>query len=361
MCATVIGGTGVALPDPVIDQNGLSSLLPEGHEGAGTLDKIVAGSGIDQRRLAVDPRVEDVASWPTSERMERFQREGLPLARAAVSTALSGTSIVPEEIGLLCLVSSTGYGTPGVESRLLSELGMRSSTRRLHVGHMGCFAALPGLAACDDHVRAHRSPAVLVNLELSSLHLQPPPWDVEQLVINSLFGDAAVAMVLHGPERGSGPGVVDLSSLTDHEHEDHMSWHVGDHGFTMGLSSQVPDLIGQTLPVLMSDLLSPHGLRPGEVGWWAIHPGGRRIVDAVEHSLSLAPAQVEGSREVLRLLGNCSSSGLPLVMDSMLRSSPLAPGEHGVAMTFGPGLTLNAALLRGREGTDRDGDPGDHP
>ncbi|WP_026115926.1 type III polyketide synthase [Nocardiopsis kunsanensis] len=360
MCATVIGGTGVALPETVIDQHNLSSLLPEGHGATKALDKIVAGSGIDQRRLAVDPRVEDVASWPTSERMERFQREGLPLARAAVATALGEASVEPEEIGLLCLVSSTGYGTPGVESRLLSELGMRPSTRRLHVGHMGCFAALPGLAACDDHVRAHRSPAVLVNLELSSLHLQPPPWDVEQLVINALFGDAAAAMVLHAPEHGSGPGVVDLVSLTDREHEDHMSWYVGDHGFVMGLSSQVPDLIGQALPTLVSDLLSPYGLRPEGVDWWAIHPGGRRIVDAVEHSLALDPAQVKNSREVLRLSGNCSSSGLPLVMDSMLHSSPLAPGEHGVAMTFGPGLTLNAALLRGQEGTGRNGGPGDH-
>lgn len=360
MRASVIGGTATALPETVIGQATLASHLPEGHRGAAALDKIVAGSGIEERRLAVDARVEDVASWPTSVRMERFQHEGLPLARAAASAALAEADVGPEEVGLLCLVSSTGYGTPGVDSRLLPELGLRPSTRRLLVGHMGCFAALPGLGVCDDHVRAHGGAALLVNLELSSLHLQPPPWDIEQLVINSLFGDAATAMVLRPADDGGGPEVVDLASLTAHEHEGHMSWHVGDHGFLMGLSARVPDLIAEALPGLVGDLLGPHGVRVPDVDRWAIHPGGRRIIDAAGESLSLEPAQVAPSREVLRRLGNCSSAGLPLVMDSILRSDPLAEGKYGVAMTFGPGLTLNTALLRGREGTVGDDSSDDH-
>ncbi|XKK40040.1 hypothetical protein HFP72_04445 [Nocardiopsis sp. ARC36] len=195
--------------------------------------------------------------------MRRFQDEGLPLATAAVREALDRAGVPAEEVGLLCLVSSTGYGTPGVDSRLLRDLGMRPSTRRLVVGHMGCFAALPGLAACVDFASCHPAPAVLLSLELSSLHLQPPPWDVEQFVINSLFGDAAVALVVEGdagrPADHPAPLVLDLASHTDHGHEEHMTWEVGDQGFRMGLSAAIPDLIATCLPGLVAGLLSRAG------------------------------------------------------------------------------------------------------
>lgn len=225
---------------------------------------------------------------------------------------------------------------------------MSPATQRLFVGHMGCHAALPGLAVCTDFVRCHPHPAVLLNVELSSLHLQPPPWDVEQLVINSLFGDGAVAMVLRGPDAPpGGAAVVDTASYTDVEHEEHMTWEVGDTGFPMGLSSRIPELIALRLPEVVRALLHPHGLAPADVDWWAIHPGGRKIIDAAEESLSLTPEATVTSRAVLAEYGNCSSAGLPIVLAELQRNRPLPSGEHGVAMTFGPGLTLYTALLRG--------------
>lgn len=352
MEAVRINGIDTALPPAALEQAELPDMLPAGHADEAALHKILAGSGIRKRHLAIDPRVEDVAHWSTAPRMRRFQDEGLPLAKEAVGGALERAGVSPEEVGLLCLVSSTGYGTPGVDSRLLRDLGMRPSTRRLVVGHMGCFAALPGLSACVDFAGRHPRPAVLLNLELSSLHLQPPPWDVEQLVINSLFGDAAVAMVVQAAAGGpsgarSAPIVLDLASHTAHEHEEHMTWEVGDQGFRMGLSSAIPDLIAGCLPGLITELLSPHGLTPEAIDRWAIHPGGRRIIDAAEESLSLDPSESLTSRHVLQEYGNCSSAGLPLVMAELQDTAPLTPGEHEVAMTFGPGLTLDTALLRG--------------
>lgn len=352
MEAVRISGIDTALPAAALEQAELPGMLPAGHAGEETLHKILAGSGIRKRHLAIDPRVEDIAHWSTAPRMRRFQDEGLPLATEAVGGALDRAGISAEEVGLLCLVSSTGYGTPGVDSRLLRDLGMRPSTRRLVVGHMGCFAALPGLSACVDFAGSHPQPAVLLNLELSSLHLQPPPWDVEQFVINSLFGDAAVAMVVQAAAGGpagnrSAPLVLDLASHTAHEHEEHMTWEVGDHGFRMGLSAAIPDLIADCLPGLITELLSPHGLTPEAIDRWAIHPGGRRIIDAAEESLSLGPSDSLTSRHVLQEYGNCSSAGLPLVLAELQDTAPLAPGEHEVAMTFGPGLTLDTALLRG--------------
>ncbi|TQN28437.1 putative naringenin-chalcone synthase [Haloactinospora alba] len=348
MAPARITGIGTAFPQTALAQERLPELLPAGHGNTDVLHKLLDRSGIRWRRLAVDPESEDVSSWGTRERMRRFQREALPLARDAVADALTDAGVDAGRVGHLCAVSSTGYQSPGVDSRLISELGMSPATQRLFVGHMGCHAALPGLAVCTDFVRCHPHPAVLLNVELSSLHLQPPPWDVEQLVINSLFGDGAVAMVLRGPDAPpGGAAVVDTASYTDVEHEEHMTWEVGDTGFPMGLSSRIPELIALRLPEVVRALLHPHGLAPADVDWWAIHPGGRKIIDAAEESLSLTPEATVTSRAVLAEYGNCSSAGLPIVLAELQRNRPLPSGEHGVAMTFGPGLTLYTALLRG--------------
>ncbi|MBB4935172.1 putative naringenin-chalcone synthase [Lipingzhangella halophila] len=348
MTSARITGTGTAFPPTALAQGRLPELLPAGHPNADVLHRIVESSGIRRRRLVVDPDTEDVSSWGTRARMRRFQQEALPLAHDALADALAAAGTEPGEVGLLCVVSSTGYQSPGVDSRLIRELGMSPATQRMFVGHMGCYAALPGLAACVDFARCHPSPAALLNVELSSLHLQPPPWDTEQLVINTLFGDGAVAMVVQGADRpGRGPAVVDVASYTDVEHEDHMTWEVGDTGFPMGLSPKIPDLIAARLPEVVRALLGPHDLTAAEVGWWAVHPGGAKIIEAAEESLALAPEATAASRAVLAEYGNCSSAGLPIVLAELQRTNPLPPGEPGVAMTFGPGLTLYTALLRG--------------
>ncbi|RNL85727.1 type III polyketide synthase [Halostreptopolyspora alba] len=348
MTSARITGIGTAFPSTTLAQERLPELLPDGHPDADVLHKLVRRSGIRRRHLAVDPESEDVSSWGTRARMRRFQRDALPLARSALTDALVAADTDPGEVGQLCVVSSTGYQSPGVDSRLIRELGMSPATQRLFIGHMGCYAALPGLAACADFARCHPNPAALLNVELSSLHLQPPPWDIEQFVINTLFGDGAVAMVVQGTDRpGRGATVVDVASHTDVEHEDHMTWEVGDTGFPMGLSPKIPDLIAARLPDVVSALLAPHDLTAARVGWWAVHPGGTKIIEAVEESLSLAPEATATSRAVLADYGNCSSAGLPIVLAELQRGSPLPPGEPGVAMTFGPGLTLYTALLRG--------------
>ncbi len=348
MTSARITGIGTAFPPTALEQRRLPEMLPAGHPNTDVLHKIVKRSGIRRRRLAVDPDSEDVSSWGTGARMRRFQQEALPLARHALTDALVAADTEPGELGQLCVVSSTGYQSPGVDSRLIRELGMSPATQRIFVGHMGCYAALPGLAACADFARCHPSPAALLNVELSSLHLQPPPWDTEQFVINTLFGDGAVAMVVRGEGRpGNGPTVVDVASYTDVDHEDHMTWEVGDTGFPMGLSPKIPDLIAARLPDVVRALLAPHDLTAADVRWWAVHPGGARIIEAAEESLSLAPDATSTSHAVLAEYGNCSSAGLPIVLAELQRTSPLPPGEPGVAMTFGPGLTLYTALLRG--------------
>ncbi|PAZ15371.1 type III polyketide synthase [Streptomyces sp. SA15] len=348
--SSVISGFGVALPAVVHRQEEVVGYLLERDANKRLARRIASNSGISRRHLAVSPLHEDITHWSTAARMRRYQDEVLPLGKDAVASALDRTRTDPADVGLLCVASSTGYAAPGLDTRLARDVGMSPTVERLLVGHMGCLAAVPALAACSNFVRSHQRPAVLLNAELSSLHLQPPPWDGEQLVVHTLFGDAVTATVIQPDppaESDRGLKVVDIVAHTDTQYEDYMSLMLGDHGLRMGLSPHVPDVLERLVPDTTGVLLARHSLSLTDVHWWAVHPGGSRIIDAVESSLGLTPDAVAASRYVLREHGNCASAGLPLVMEELQRRTPLAAGQHGIAMAFGPGLTFYAALFLG--------------
>src|SRR3712207_1683877 len=220
-----------------------------------------------------------------------------------------------------------------------SDLGMPPGLQRLLVGHMGCYAALPGLAAVSDFVTARSRPAVLLCCELTSLHVQPAQADLEQVVAHALFSDAAAAVVLE-PGAGRGRRVAHVVARTDHSTSDHMTWDVTDLGFRMGLSPRVPDVLSRHVGDVVEDLLAKAGLRVEDVAGWAVHPGGPRILDVVREQLGLTAEQMGASRRVLAEHGNCSSATVLLVLEELADvDGPV------VAMAFGPGLTLYAALL----------------
>ena len=315
--------------------------------------RVFSSAGVRHRHCAVDPLQEDVSSWSTGRRMARYIDEAVPLAADAVTRALAAADLSPGEVGLLAVVSCTGYATPGVDHQLAAKLGFSTSLQRLFIGHMGCYGAVPGLGAVADYVTARRRPAVLACVELSSLHLQPPTTDLEQIVAHALFSDAAAAVVLEpaaerpGAPRGSGVGlaVVDIAACTDADAASLMTWSITDTGFRMTLDRQVPDVLAKHVGPAIDDLLARNQLRRGDVQAWAVHPGGPRILDVVADRLGLAEADLAGSRRVLAEHGNCSSATLLLVLEE-LRRHPLPPGAPVVAMAFGPGLTLYACLLR---------------
>jgi alkylresorcinol/alkylpyrone synthase len=215
---------------------------------------------------------------------------------------------------------------------------------------MGCYAALPGIGAVADFVVARGRPAVLLCLELTSLHVQPATDNVEQMVAHALFADAAAAVVLipvtdpSDPRRGL--DVIDITARTDVGAVDHMTWDITDLGFRMGLSPKVPGVLAKHTKPVIDELLSRHRLTVDEVAAWAIHPGGRRIVEVVAEQLDLPASKSAASFDVLRDVGNCSSATVLLVVQRLLAGTPMQPGDPLVAMAFGPGLTLYAALLR---------------
>jgi alkylresorcinol/alkylpyrone synthase len=339
--SAVVTGSGSAFPADVA-QDALWDGFFAGHfAGVRVARRIFEAAGVRQRHTVADPRDEDLSGWSTGARMDRYVTEAVPLGTAAVASALDAAGLSPGGVGLFTVASCTGYATPGIDIRVARDLGMADTVQRLCVGHMGCYAALPALGTAADFVVARQRPAVVLCVELTSLHIQPPTRDLQQVVAHALFSDAAAAVVL---EPGApGLAVVDVSARTDVATADQMTWDVTDLGFRMGLSPRVPDVLAVHVRPMVDDLLARNGVRSGEVDGWAVHPGGPRILEVVADRLGLADDALDASRAVLAEHGNCSSATVLLVLARM--AAP-GPGRYAVALAFGPGLTLYAVLLR---------------
>jgi alkylresorcinol/alkylpyrone synthase len=349
--AAVITGVASAVPGLKQEQGDLWEGYFSQHYGGSELaGRVFANAGVQTRHGVVDPTVEDISSWSTGQRMARFVEEAMPLGDEALRAAMAKGGLAAEDVGLLAVVSCTGYATPGLDILLARDLGMSPDVQRLHIGHMGCYAAIPGLAAAADAVAARGKVAALLCLELTSLHVQPATEDAGQMVAHALFADAAAAVTLHPADGGGTLGleVVDVVARTDVAKSDLMTWDVTDHGFRMGLSPRVPAVLRKHVGSVAEGLLAAHDLRPADVAGWAVHPGGPRIVEAVQKRLGLSDEQVAESQGVLRDYGNCSSATVLLILERMLAADRLKPGDHVVAMAFGPGLTLYMTLLRVR-------------
>jgi predicted naringenin-chalcone synthase len=337
--AAVLTGAGAALPAP-LDQDAVwEGFFARHYDGVRSARRIFAAAGVRSRHAVANPMDEDVSGWGTGARMERYLQEALPLGKQAVAGALDDAGLAPGDVGLFAVATCTGYSTPGLDIRLASDLGMPPGLQRLLVGHMGCYAAIPGLAAVSDFVAARSRPAVLLCCELTSLHVQPAQADLQQVVAHALFSDAAAAVVLE-PGARRGRRLAGVVARTDPSTADHMTWDVTDLGFRMGLSPRVPDVLARHVGGVFAELLNGAGLAVADVAGWAVHPGGPRILDVVRDQLGLAEEQMAASRRVLAEHGNCSSATVLLVLQELA-------GVNGpvVMMAFGPGLTLYAALL----------------
>lgn len=338
-----VAGIGVAHPPPMSQVDLWDDYFAAHYTGVqrGFAKRIFEHAGVRTRHGVINPSIEDVSQWTTRQRMERYLVEALPMGKEAVSRALESSGLDPADVGLFAVCSCTGYVSPGLDILLARDLGMSPSTQRLFIGHMGCYAALPGLGAAADFVTARGRPALLLCCELPSLHVQPATRDPQQIIAHSLFSDAAAAVVLL-PSAGA-PGVREVVAHTDTTAADHMSWHVTDLGFRMGLSPKVPDaLAGHVAPVI-DGLLARHGLGRADVDGWVVHPGGPRILDVVRDGLGLTEADLAVSRTTLAEHGNCSSPTVLMILDTLHRARPDA--RTNVMIAFGPGLTLYAALL----------------
>ncbi|MBD8012903.1 type III polyketide synthase [Microbacterium sp. Re1] len=265
--------------------------------------------------------------------------------------------ISASDITHVVTVSCTGFHAPGPDYAVVRGLGLPAAVQRYHLGFMGCYAALPALRAAAQFCRADPDAVVLVaSVELCTLHLRSSD-DPDAIIASSLFADGAAAALVTARRLPTAvPGLVidafHTALIPDGEGD--MAWTVGDTGFEMVLSTRVPQLIGMHIHDALGDLWQGDadiagrldGQSIGEiVQHWAIHPGGRSILDRVQERLALDDAQLRPAREVLRTHGNMSSATVLFVLQRILEHEGPRSGERVAAMAFGPGLTAESALL----------------
>jgi predicted naringenin-chalcone synthase len=309
--------------------------------------RMVGRAGIGHRFSYFEPQVTDSGAsdrtgfyipgaFPTTgERMALYEERAPALAAEAVAQLGLGRALL--DVTHLIVASCTGMMAPGLDQRLVEQLGLSPAVERTVVGFMGCYAAVNSLRLARHIVRSEPDARVLVvTAELCTLHFQQTS-ELERLLAMLLFGDGASAALVTADEEGLALG--DFRSATIPDSAGLIRWEVRDQGFDMLLSGEVPTRIGAALGSEMRRN-DPDGLlrgqRPEEFDAWAVHAGGRTILDSVESGFGLEPQSLCFSRGVLHDYGNMSSATLMFVLDRLMRSEEAA--EHGMAMAFGPGL-----------------------
>jgi predicted naringenin-chalcone synthase len=284
----------------------------------------------------------------TEERMAYYQEHALPLATDAAGKALENSGLEPSDVTHVVTASCTGFTAPGVDSGLIERLGLRRTTERVHVGYMGCHGAINalrvarGLAGSDPQARV-----LLCATELCSLHYTFF-WDMERLLGNALFADGSGAVVLaYADEDALRPKsrwrLAATGSYLFPNTADAMTWSIGNHGFAMTISSQLPKLIRENLAGWLHAWLERQGLTIADVRSWAVHPGGPKIVEAVESAMGLTSTRAQTSREILAQYGNMSSATVLFILEALMQQGAEPPC---VMLGFGPGLVAEVALLR---------------
>lgn len=285
----------------------------------------------------------------TADRMARYESDAPPLAASAAKAALADAGWAPDSITHVVTVSCTGFAAPSVDVGLMRMLGLRRTVARTHIGFMGCHGALNGLRAARGYAEASPDARVLVcAVELCSLHFQYG-WNPDWLVSNAIFADGAAAVCGSGlPRAADGAADAEWALAANgcallEDSADLMSWRIGNHGFEMSLSARVPGVIERDLRPWLSDWLAAQGLTVDQIATWALHPGGPRILEACADAIGLPPESHAVSREVLGEFGNMSSPTILFILDRLRRRQAPRPC---VAIGFGPGLAVEAALFR---------------
>ena len=281
----------------------------------------------------------------THQRMEQYDQLSGPLGAEACRLALRNAQLSSKNITHLVTVSCSGFSAPGFDLQLFARLDLNPTIARTHVGFMGCHGALNGLRVAKAFAESDPSATILLcAVELCTLHHQYTD-EPQQIVANSLFSDGAAAAILRKTEGHAGPSirVLDHASCWMPETQSLMSWRIGDHGFQMTLSPQVPLLIERELKVWMEKWLAKHGLGLDNIAHWAVHPGGPRILSASRKSLNLPEKALQVSQRILQDFGNMSSPTILFILQEMILQDVKGPI---VALAFGPGIVFEAMLLQ---------------
>ncbi len=372
---TFIHHIETAVPDTHYEQSfirdEMKRLMDVDRRTARLLHYVYGQSGIDKRHSAIrdftpgvpegafyDPVQDRLKTPGTRERNAIYTDVSKELYACAARQAVAHCpGVNTSDITHVVTVSCTGFFAPGPDYHIVKSLGLPASTRRFHVGFMGCYAAFPALKMAQAFCEADPDATVLVVcLELCTLHLKFKS-DPDSLISASVFADGAAAALVSARPPRDGERALEMTAfattLTPTGEED-MAWTVGDTGFDMVLSTYVPSIIEANLQEALAPLFAQVSRDDGanitqdDIDHWAIHPGGRAILDKVEAGLGLSPDKLIPSREVLRDYGNMSSATVLFILQKLLAAGGERAEEKIYAMAFGPGLTVESGLFTRR-------------
>lgn len=282
----------------------------------------------------------------TGERNQRYAREAPALLATVADRVLAQSAFAASDITHIVTASCTGFFAPGLDGLLIRHLGLSDHTPAHHLGFMGCYAALPAMRLAR-HITADDPQAVVcvVCLELCTIHLSFTD-DTNALLSASLFADGAGAALISARAPDPTRPAFQLGTFNTartSEGEADMTWTIGNHGFDMTLSTAIPDIVRRHMPAVLARYRS-QGIRLQDIGYWAVHPGGRAILDVVQQTAGLADGALGPSRDTLHEYGNMSSATLWFVLQAILHQAP-SSDTSVLAMAFGPGLTIESGLL----------------
>lgn len=350
-----------AVPDTYYEQDLARDMLQRSFEGDRRTQRLIRGiynnSGIDKRHSVIAPYLdvfysEDDGSLQapgTERRNDLYIETSKPLISDLAKKALTNCpGLSHSDVTHVITVSCTGFYAPGPEYHLVRELCLVPSTKRFHVGFMGCYAAFPALRMARAFCEADPDAVVLVVcFELCTLHLQAKT-DSDALIGGSVFADGASAAIVSAKtpaEPATSLQLAQLETTLTETGEEAMAWTVGNDGFNIVLSSYVPDILGSNIRAALAPLFDAYGTSSDAITHWGIHPGGRAILDKLQASLELSDEQLTPARTVLRDYGNMSSATVLFVLKEILQQPVKQHDEPVCAMAFGPGLTVESGLF----------------
>ncbi len=347
----IIAGVGSALPPHYYDQGALLAAFrrhwAERHFNLGRLEQLHRNVLVGGRHLALPmERYEQLGTWGQAN--DAWIEVAQEVGGEAVLGALRRAGLDVGDVDALIVVSVTGIATPSLDAKLVNRLGLPTRVKRTPIFGLGCVAGAAGVSRAADYVRGFPDQvAVLLSVELCSLTLQREDLSIPNLIASGLFGDGAAAVVVCGDRREAiGPRVVASRSVFYPDSERVMGWDISEKGFRIVLSASVPDVVREHLRGDVDGFLAENGLERSDIGLWIAHPGGPRVLEAMQDALELPEGALDRTWRSLREVGNLSSTSILLVLEEVLAEDDPEPGAWGMMVAMGPGFCSELVLLR---------------